>query len=81
MPYILRKATGEDKAWLEKLRRKAYCVLFEKTWGSWDEARHQRHFASSWEEGGISVIVKDQEEVGMIQLGETAGWANVFVLF
>ena len=70
MLYILRKATDEDKSWLEMLRRKVYREIFEKTWGDWDEARHKRHFNSSWEEGGISVIMKDQEAVGMIQLEE-----------
>lgn len=70
MNYRLKEATDIDREWLEGLRRLAYTDLFEKTWGGWDEERHQRHFTSSWEEGGIFIIETDLAEAGMIQLGD-----------
>ena len=68
MDYSLRPASDSDKAWLNSLRRSAYRDLFDATWGEWDETRHQRHFSESWDAGCISVITKDGQPVGMIQL-------------
>lgn len=65
-----RHATDADRAWLERLRRAVYAPLFDATWGGWDEARHQRHFAASWERGGIELVEVDGETIGMIQLRE-----------
>ena len=71
MDYLLRPASDTDKAWLDSLRRDAYRDLFESTWGGWDEVRHLRHFAKSWDAGHISVIEVDDAPVGMIQLLES----------
>src|SRR5262245_53721793 len=71
MIYSLIPATLTDKEWLEKLRRAAYADLFTATWGGWDEPRHLRHFAESWDRGSISLIHLD-EPVGMIQLFDEA---------
>lgn len=68
MDYRLRPALETDKAWLDALRRAAYRDLFDATWGAWDEARHQRHFAKTWDAGHISLILVDEAPVGMIQL-------------
>ena len=70
MPYRLIPATTEDGPWLEALRRAVYQDLFVATWGGWDEARHQRHWAACWERGGICTIEVDGTRVGMIQLVE-----------
>ena len=61
-------ATPEDKAWLDELRRIAYHGLFLKTWGAWDDARHQRHFDATWAKGNISIIEVDGLPAGMLQL-------------
>ena len=71
MDYLLRPASDTDKQWLNSLRRDAYRDLFVATWGRWDEARHLRHFAKSWQAGHISVILVDAAPVGMIQLLES----------
>lgn len=47
-----------------------YRELFIATWGQWDEARHLRHFAESWERGNIQTVTIDGERIGMIQLHE-----------
>lgn len=70
--YKLRPATDADKAWLDCLRRKAYRDLFNATWGGWDEARHQRHFAEFWEAGDISIVLVSGEPVGVLQLFDSA---------
>ena len=70
MLYSLRPATDVDRAWLDELRRTAYEPLFHATWGGWDESRHQRHFAASWQQGRIQLIEVDGQPVGMIQLRE-----------
>jgi len=70
MRYSLRPATNADRAFLDQLRRAAYAALFDATWGGWDEARHERHFAASWERGGIQVVEVDGAPVGMLQLRE-----------
>lgn len=70
MRYTLRPAQDADKAWLDELRRAAYEPLFVATWGGWDEARHQRHFAATWKEGRIQLIEVDGRPIGMVQLHE-----------
>ncbi len=68
--YTLTDATSEDTAWLETLRRSVYQELFFLTWGGWDEARHQRHFAEFLELGCTSIISIDGSAVGIVQLFE-----------
>ena len=68
MIYNLVPATVDDATWLERLRRDVYRDLFQATFGSWDEARHIRHFTECWERGGISIIKVQDAAVGMIQL-------------
>ena len=68
--YTLTDASSEDTAWLETLRRIVYQELFLLTWGGWDEARHQRHFAACLEQRRISIISMDDSPVGMLQLFE-----------
>ena len=70
MPYSLRHAKDADRAWLEELRRAAYEHLFNATWGGWDETRHQRHFAATWQQGRIQLIEVNGRPIGMIQLRE-----------
>jgi ribosomal protein S18 acetylase RimI-like enzyme len=70
--YRLTAATAADEDWLERLRRRAYADLFDATWGGWDEARHARHFAESFESGHISIIEVDGDRVGMVQRFEDA---------
>lgn len=70
MDYSLRPATDAERKWLDELRRDAYRELFYATWGRWDEARHQRHFAESWKSGHISIIEVEAQDVGMIQIHE-----------
>ena len=70
MLYSLRHATDADKAWLEELRRAVYEPLFRATWGDWDETRHQRHFAATWQQGRIQLIEVEGQPMGMIQLYE-----------
>jgi hypothetical protein len=31
-------------------------ILFDATWGGWDEVRHSRQFSESMERGQISII-------------------------
>jgi ribosomal protein S18 acetylase RimI-like enzyme len=71
MDYSLRPATDAEREWLDQLRRDAYRELFYATWGHWDEARHQRHFAESWTAGQISMIEVERQDVGMVQLHES----------
>ena len=68
--YTLIEASPCDTAWLEALRRSVYQELFVLTWGGWDEARHQRHFATCLEQRCISIIHINQSPVGMLQLFE-----------
>ncbi len=63
-----KAATSADEQWLDRLRRDAYRDLFHATWGGWDEARHARHFAKTWERGSISLLEVDAVLVGMVQL-------------
>ena len=70
MLYALRHANDADKAWLDELRRAVYEPLFRATWGGWDEARHQRHFAATWQQGRIQLIEVNGRRIGMIQLRE-----------
>lgn len=70
MKYRLVEASSADEAWLEGLRRRVYADLFIATWGSWDEARHARHFSESMRHGHISIIEVGGTAVGMIQLLE-----------
>ena len=56
MRYKLVPALPSDRDWLEALRRAVYQDLFVATWGAWDEARHQRHFAECIELGEINII-------------------------
>lgn len=77
MRYTLRPAQDADRAWLDELRRAAYQPLFVATWGGWDEARHQRHFAASWQKGRIQLIEVDGQPIGMIQLHERDGCVEV----
>ena len=67
MKYSLKNATPADKTWLENLRKECYKDLFDATWGQWDEARHQRHFLASWNEGNIQIIESENKAVGMLQ--------------
>lgn len=69
--YLLKPATDADMEWLDRLRRDVYRELFNATWGRWDETRHQRHFAESWESGHISIIEIDGQDVGMVQILES----------
>jgi ribosomal protein S18 acetylase RimI-like enzyme len=66
----LTPATDADLPWLEALRRAVYADLFTATWGGWDEARHQRHFADCWSRGHVQVVLSDGERVGMLQVFE-----------
>ena len=68
--YDLKRATDADKDWLDALRRAAYRDLFDTTWGQWDEARHQRHFAEFWAAGNISIVSVDGQPAGVLQLFE-----------
>jgi GNAT superfamily N-acetyltransferase len=68
--YSLKPASAADKLWLDELRRDAYRDLFNATWGGWDEARHQRHFAETWQAGQISIIDVDGHRAGMLQVFE-----------
>lgn len=68
MNIQLQPSTGEDKVWLEDLRRAVYLDLFVATWGGWDESRHQRHWASCIEKGCISIIKNDEIYTGMVQV-------------
>jgi ribosomal protein S18 acetylase RimI-like enzyme len=77
MHYRLSPATDADRYWLDALRRAAYRDLFFATWGEWDEARHIRHFSSSWDQGGIHIIESDGIRVGMLQLIEHADAVEV----
>jgi GNAT superfamily N-acetyltransferase len=70
MLYSLRPATDADRAWLDELRRAAYEPLFCATWGGWDESRHQRHFAATWQQGRIQLIEVSGQPIGMIQVHE-----------
>ena len=70
MRYSLRHAKDADKAWLDELRRAVYEPLFRATWGGWDETRHQRHLAATWQKGRIQLIEVDGQPIGMIQLLE-----------
>jgi ribosomal protein S18 acetylase RimI-like enzyme len=63
-------ATAEDQPWLEQLRRSVYQELFVATWGHWDEARHQRHWAECWDCGNIYAVEVNGERVGMVQIFE-----------
>ena len=77
MDFSLIPASNSDEEWLDTLRRRAYRKLFDATWGGWDEARHQRHFSESWNDGCISIIVTDGHPVGMIQLLEAGDSVEV----
>ena len=77
MLYSLRHAKDADKAWLDELRRVVYEHLFYATWGGWDEARHQRHFATSWQNGRIQLIEVKGQRIGMIQLRELVDCVEV----
>ncbi|MHC4450180.1 MAG: GNAT family N-acetyltransferase [Planctomycetota bacterium] len=77
MLYSLRQATDADRAWLDELRRAAYKPLFLATWGRWDEVRHQRHFAATWQQGRIQLIEIDGQPIGMIQLLEQGDCVEV----
>ena len=68
MLYSLRPANDADRAWLDELRRAVYEPLFRATWGGWDEARHERHFAATWQQGRIQLIEVNGQRIGMIQL-------------
>lgn len=68
MKYELSPSNATDHAWLDRLRRDVYRELFDATWGGWDEARHQRHFAESLAQGNISIIEVDSRRIGMLQL-------------
>ena len=70
MKYRLVDASSADEAWLESLRRRVYADLFTATWGSWDEARHARHFSEQIRHGHISIIEVNGIQIGMIQLLE-----------
>ena len=75
--HSLRQATATDKTWLDELRRAVYADLFNATWGGWDEARHQRHFAATWQRGQIQLIEVDGQPVGMIQLLESVDCVEI----
>ena len=68
MRYELVPALPSDRDWLEALRRTVYQDLFFATWGAWDEARHQRHFAECIELGDINIIELNGERAGIIQI-------------
>jgi ribosomal protein S18 acetylase RimI-like enzyme len=75
---LRRRPAGEaDRAWLDHLRRAANHDLFLATWGGWDEERHRRHFAECWAAGHISVVLLNDEPVGMIQVLERPGSLEV----
>ena len=69
--YALTPATEEHEAWLEVLRRDVYRKLFDATWGGWDEARHQRHWAGCLASGSICVVEVDGQRAGMLQVFES----------
>ena len=68
MDLRLEPAAERDRAWLDQLRRAAYRDLFIATWGGWDEARHARHFAASWERGHVQLVHAGGDRVGMLQV-------------
>ena len=72
MRYKLVPALPSDRDWLEALRRAVYQDLFVATWGGWDEARHQRHFAECIELGEINIVELHGERVGIIQIFDRA---------
>lgn len=63
-------AAGADLPWLEALRREVYADLFTATWGAWDEARHQRHWAACLDRGQLHVVSLSGDRVGMLQIFE-----------
>jgi len=75
--YRLIPASAEDQPWLERLRRAVYQELFAATWGSWDEARHNRQVAECWQRGHIYIVELDGVRVGMFQLFEHAGVVEI----
>ena len=72
MPCRLIPASVDDKKCLDDLRRQVHQELFQATFGGWDETRHAREFAESWQQGGVNII-----ELRLKFLD--SGWAkNVF---
>jgi len=77
MRIRLKAAAATDERWLDQLRRNVYEELFRATWGGWDEARHARQFAKTWNLGNISLIEVDGVRVGMIQMFESPAIVEV----
>ena len=71
--YSLRPAVESDRAWLLDLRREVYRDLTLATFGDLDESRNRRHADKCWEQGNISIIQSGGEDIGMVQVIETAG--------
>ena len=51
MPYSLTPNTTDVRPWLDDLRRSVCREQFVATCGGWDEERHSRHLAKTWEHG------------------------------
>jgi len=68
MEFELIPAGPRERPWLDELRRSVYAVLFDVTFGGWDEGRHRRHCDACWDRGNISIVELGGERVGMIQI-------------
>ena len=60
-------AGEEDRAWLSDLRREAYRSLVLRTFGNFDERRHQRHCDETWSRGNVRLVLAGGDRCGMLQ--------------
>ena len=61
-------ADATQRPWLDELRREVYRDLVLRTFGDWDENRHQRHCEQAWSMGNIYLVADGPMRIGMLQL-------------
>jgi len=61
-PFALRRATPEDRAFVETLTTRSYRDLVIRQFGSWNTAQQAANFAEKWQSNGIYWIVTRAEE-------------------
>jgi GNAT superfamily N-acetyltransferase len=66
MKVVLRKATDEDKEFLQDLNRKVYREVVAEQYGNWDDDQQSKYFDQKWQEAEYQIIEIENQRIGTI---------------
>lgn len=65
---VLRDATPDDRAYLERLNERSYRAVVERQFGAWDRAAQAASFARKWERGTYQIVLWGDAAAGALLL-------------